>query len=300
VNPHSFVLSICALMALVAHAQPAPISKDLAAFHAIDESSLDDIASRNARLAAEYRHIRADLDRSPLATLADDDARALFRASNAMAFYTDEKPYAADMRRALGELERRRIATADDRERMFEILVTVRELDAAKRFVRDEHIDARLPRFEDRSTAATRSSLWALSSDAGTLTRHDYALTHRSVVIVVSAPWCHFTQDARRDIASDSDLTARMSASSKWILPQQPVRDFADIATWNRDDPRFAMELVYESREWPMISSWATPGFFFFRDGKIVRVVVGWPGRERLDDLREGFRRMDATSSMPP
>ena len=52
------------------------------------------------------------------------------------------------------------------------------------------------------------------------------------------------------------------------------------------------MEAVYLQKEWPLIESWQTPGFYFIKDGTIVASVIGWPGDQQLETLKDAFRRI--------
>lgn len=39
-----------------------------------------------------------------------------------------------------------------------------------------------------------------------------------------------------------------------------------------------------------MLDRWETPTFYFFRQGKVVAKVVGWPGRGRKPEVRSALK----------
>jgi hypothetical protein len=51
------------------------------------------------------------------------------------------------------------------------------------------------------------------------------------------------------------------------------------------------MEFAYKREEWPMIERWETPVFYFFRDGRVVGKVIGWPVAGRKNEIRRSLRR---------
>ena len=83
-----------------------------------------------------------------------------------------------------------------------------------------------------------------------------------------------------------------MARNSTWITPQETVENFASIAGWNQKYASARMEAVYLQKEWPLIESWQTPGFYFIKDGTIVASVIGWPGDQQLETLKDAFRRI--------
>ena len=46
-------------------------------------------------------------------------------------------------------------------------------------------------------------------------------------------------------------------------------------------------------RDWPQFDSWATPVFYFMREGRVVATVTGWPKEGRARELHQAFARMD-------
>ena len=250
-------------------------------------------------LKKQYDRILSQANRETLAKLSNDDLLAFFQASHLLSFYAMDPAYARQMRRAFIELERRRSETMTIRQQMLDAYVLSRMLAEARAFA-DERGNASLikpPAFVDAGSHRS-PTLWRLSDDGATLTRHDLPLAQDTRLIVVSAPGCHFTRDASAAIANDSVLSDLMVHHSTWVIPQSTV-PFADVVQWNQEHPGWPMQLVYLETEWPSIPSWATPGFYFFQNGKIVTSVVGWPGPEQLAALRAGFIKVGIDHHAP-
>jgi hypothetical protein len=52
------------------------------------------------------------------------------------------------------------------------------------------------------------------------------------------------------------------------------------------------MTLIDRQRDWPFLTSTATPTFHFFRDGKLVATLSVWPGPAQKDALRAELDRV--------
>lgn len=267
------------------------LSDDVKALDKIDHDIVQP-RDKTPVLKKQYERILSKADHETLAKLSNDDLLAFFQASRTLSFYAKEPAYARQMHRAFVVLERRRSVTLALRQQMLDAYVLSRMLDEARSFAHESANATlvKLPAFTDAGSHHS-PTLWRLSDDGATLTRHDFPLTQDARLIVVSSPGCHFSRQASAAIAKDAVLSDLMAHHSTWVIPQSTV-PFADVAKWNQEHSAWPMQLVYSDAEWPSISSWATPCFYFFRDGKIVTSVIGWPGSEQLAALRAGFAKI--------
>jgi hypothetical protein len=196
----------------------------------------------------------------------------------------------------LDELDRRRRASAEQKAVMVQRYLAARMLAEAATFAPDARragaaLDA-LPAFADASVAGTTApTLWSVADDAKRVVRQGFVLADGVRVVVVGAPGCHFSQAAARDIATDASLSALLQSHAIWLLPQGAPDSFGAVAAWNHEHPAMRMRIAYRRDEWPQITNWATPVFYFFKDGQLLEQVAGWPGRMRLDALRVAFRK---------
>lgn len=279
------------------HAQPAPEPATmLAEVKAIEVRMLAPV-EHDRVLEASYRGMRPALATHALDGYGNDDVERAWEVASTATFYLPRPDYVDDLRRALDELERRGLASAERKAVMMGRYMAARMLAEAAAFAPDvERSGAAfepLPAFTDASVAGTSGpTLWSVSADAKRVVRQGFPLADGVRVVVVGAPGCHFSQSAARDIAIDAGLSAQMQAHAIWLLPQGAPDSFAAVAAWNHDHPTMHMRIAYRRDEWPQISNWATPVFYFFKDGQLLEQVTGWPGRARLDALRAAFRKV--------
>jgi hypothetical protein len=266
------------------------LSDDVRALLETDRASVQP-GARNPDLATQYQRLVSKVNQIGLADLSNNDVADFLEASMTLSFYLNERAYADQMRSAFDELERRGLDKKHHGKDMFDHYVAARMLDEAALFAKQHpHADLpKLPRYKDVSTAGL-PTLWRFSGDGMTVTRHSLPPTTSAHVVVVSSPWCHFSLDAAEAIMRDARLSRLMANHSTWIVPQSVVPDFGAIPQWNRAHPSTPMEVVYRRNEWPSISSWGTPGFYFFKDGQLAATVVGWPGDDQKARIEGGFR----------
>lgn len=246
-----------------------------------------------ATLQTRFAPVRARFVAASDSQLTDEDVQDYYDAAATVAFYAHDRRSVESIRAALDALARRGIDSDAQRQNVLDMYVKARLVPEAIAFARDP-ANARLvplPVFATGHDSAQPPTLWHLSADGTTVERDTFVLGDAPRVLVVSSPWCHFTQNATAAIANDAELSALMARHSTWILPQQRIRDFADIAKWDSDYPGWPMQIMYEEADWPMIPSPQTPVFYFFDHGALTDTVTGWPGDAQKDKLRAAFAR---------
>lgn len=283
----AFVLT---LLVAPAHAESL-YADDAAALRKIayDAFPKNPAEALKARFAStQVRYASADEAR-----LADDELRDYFDASRTVAFYAHDRRSIESMRAALDALTRRGIDSDAQRQDLLDMYVTARLVPEAVAFAREPG-NARLvplPVFAADDGAARPPTLWRLSSDGTTVERESFTVGDAPRVLVVSSPWCHFTEDATVAIAADAELSSLMKRHSTWIMPQQSIPDFADIAKWDRDYPGWPMQIMYDQADWPIFPTPATPVFYFIDHGKVTETITGWPSDAQKDALRTAFAK---------
>lgn len=226
---------------------------------------------------------------------SDDDLRYLFRSAGRASLYTADPQVVHDMRRAFAEMQRRNIAKKFDFQQLYGALIGARLLAEAVDFYREFHamdLDA-LPAFRDApGIKAGEPSEWIVSQAEPELLRQSFTFDASAQVLVVSHPSCHFCQNAVRDIFADPQLGAVFAEHAHWLAPPEPRLAVERFQRWNRDHPKAPVAIAYKQSEWPMLGAWATPTFYFFRNGSLIAKVVGWPAEGRRDALRNALRQI--------
>jgi hypothetical protein len=257
----------------------------------IDADILDPKA-KLADLLVVYGRIEPIVEATTVDHLTDENLEDYFRAANRLAFYSMEVKHVSQMRTALVELVRRGHAKRSMRNDMLQAYIQAREFEEARTFS-GLPVNADLdkpPAFaKEEANPSPGMMVWSIADDGRTMTPRRVVIDEGVKVIVVSSPWCHFSQAAGQSISKDQQLSAAMQSKALWLMPQVRASDFSDLASWNAKYPDFRMVMVDRQSDWLLIPSWATPGFYFFRDGKLVDSVVGWPGPEQAERLRTVF-----------
>ncbi len=284
-------IALSLFIATAAHAE-SRFADDVAALRKIAYDTLppdNPAESLKARFTSALERFVAAGDQA----LTDEDIRDYFDAAYSVAVYAHDRRSVDAMRAALNALERRGIDSDAQRQHVLDMYIEARLVPQAVAFAR-EPANARLrrlPAFAPDAGDAHPPTLWHLSTDGTTVERDAFTLGDAPRVLVVSSPWCHFTEDATVAIAADAELSSLMQRHSTWIMPQQPIPDFATIAKWDRDYPGWPMQVIYDEADWPMIPSPQTPVFYFLDHGKVNDTVTGWPGDAQKDALRAAFAK---------
>jgi hypothetical protein len=257
------------------------------------DTKIVDPKQKLADLEATYQHIQSTVDALTLDGLTDENLDDYFRANNRLAFYSMDPVYVHEMRNALSALARRGPVQRSMREDLLEAYVQARLFNEASAFsYLPLNSDLQKPpAFLGGPNTAAGPRVWDMTADGSTMTSIAVPIDHGLKVLVISSPWCHFSQAAVQAISKDRDLGESMKQRSIWIMPAVRIPDFADIRLWNEKYPGQRMYVVDRQSEWPMISSWATPGFYFLRDGRLLDTVFGWPGPEQLKHLKDALAR---------
>ena len=69
------------------------------------------------------------------------------------------------------------------------------------------------------------------------------------------------------------------------VVPPGRAFESELVGEWNAAHPGFLLSFLHAREDWPMFRSFATPTFYFFRDGQLVATVEGWPKEGRRDAL---------------
>lgn len=104
-------------------------------------------------------------------------------------------------------------------------------------------------------------------------------------MIAVGYPLCRYSARAAADISKDGRMWVLLQPHIKWLAPQSRNFDLDVLHEWNRKNPHAELSMVYKESEWPEIPGWATPNFYFFKDGKLLARVEGWPQEGRKDEM---------------
>ena len=129
-----------------------------------------------------------------------------------------------------------------------------------------------------------------LNGPDGTLVPQPVPTDYTGVLVLTSAR-CGFSRAADAEIEADPGLAAAMARGVWVVQPRDALADPAILAH-NERRPHRPLRHMTDRSEWPMVTRWMTPIFYFLRDGAVVETVEGWPRGEadaNRDRLRMGF-----------
>lgn len=104
-------------------------------------------------------------------------------------------------------------------------------------------------------------------------------------IVSVVAPGCHFSQDAIKAITADPELSRIFSALAVYIYPAHFSLDIQELARTNGAGP-IRYSILRQAADWPGLDFSGTPKFYFFKDGKLVDSVDGWPSPGSIEIVR--------------
>lgn len=258
---------------------------------------VDNVSQKVAQLQNVLAEMEKQVDIAGIGALSDQDAKDFCEIAETLAFYSNTPSDVHRMRRSYDELEKRGIATRLQGQAMRDQYVAARMIPEAIALAhtnRDLNLKP-IPAFVRSGNTVNAPVLWQMSADGATLTDHAFHLEKLTGVVVVASPWCSFSQAASNAISRDSGLSKMMERNSTWLLGQSKVPDFEGIRTWNLKYPGYPLQIVDRNAEWPSLELDQTPVFLFYRGGQRISTVLGWPGEEQLEKLRDGFSSIGLT-----
>ncbi len=231
---------------------------------------------------------------STLEQVSDDDLKAYFSASYLLAFHTKDIGDLALVQAAFEALATRRLERPFDVKMLYSQYVAHRAFELARSLVArypEVEVEA-LPRFAQLEGEFHGPTVLELGDD-GIVSRVPAGLPDRGPYVVVAAhPLCHFSENAIRAIRQDPQAAGLFAGRTLWLMPQDGHMNLEEVRDWNTEFPDYAMRWAYQTSDWPMIKRWATPNFYFYRDGTLVETVIGWPEEGQRDALLAAFAKI--------
>ncbi|MDQ2702511.1 MAG: hypothetical protein M3Y70_06785 [Pseudomonadota bacterium] len=267
--------------------QPSAAATSIDQFRkTIETTTLLEDAERG-RLVRDW--FMTDLSHLDPRALGDQELRDFFVASLNASSLARDKAISIISRNVFEEMATRKILAGPDYENMQALYIRLRAFDEARRFHESHRMHRGVEAIPGITTAAgldvARPSHFVFRDD-GSLRLENAVLDEQDFVLVVADPLCHFTLDAVAAIEADPKLRAYFSTHSKWLMPDAMSFEVEAVRKWNHALPRYPLSLVNDIRAWKDISYWDTPTFYFFKRGKVARVIRGWPPEGHARELK--------------
>lgn len=263
----------------------------------VEKQTADDARERARQMTEAFdRDLAEAYAPERLATASDEELEELFQAAYRVVFYTHRPAHAVLLQRTAQSLDMRSKLTDKHRRDLYRAWVVTRRFDDANALARS-HPGLQLQALPPVPTAddpgAGRVVVWRPAAAAAALSAQVVEQDVPTRVVVLSHPRCGFSQRAIAAIEADPVLSARLG-DALWLAPPNGSLDLHDIQVWNRAHPGARLSYAVAMGDWPQFDSWATPVFYFMREGRVVATVTGWPSEGRARELHEAFAQMDA------
>lgn len=263
----------------------------------VEKQTTDDARERARRMTEAFdRDLAVAYTPERLAAASDEELEELFQTANRVVFYAHGPAHAALLQRTAQALDARSTLTDAHRRDLHRAWVVTRQFDAANALARNHpglQLQVLPPVPPADVPGAGRVVVWRPADDAEALSAQVVEQDVPSRVVVLSHPRCGFSQRAVAAIEADPVLSARLG-DALWLAPPNGSLDLRDIQEWNRAHPGARLSYAVAMGDWPQFDSWATPVFYFMREGRVVATVTGWPREGRARELHEAFAQMDA------
>lgn len=255
----------------------------------------DDEFGKQKAMESAYR----DFMRGPQPDIVNASPAALrtaAKAADTIAFYTANPSHVLAYSNFVAELGRRGVAEVKEQQRVFEAMLHARMFDDARRWAKENPaIKANVPEIAMLDGGQRGRTELLLSGDGKSLRQVPIAFGKGIQVIAVGYPLCRYSARAADAIGKDGRMWALLDPYIKWLAPQSRHFDLEVLHGWNTKNPHAKLTMVYKESEWPEIPGWGTPNFYFFKDGKLLARVEGWPQEGRKDEMIAALAKVGLT-----
>lgn len=248
------------------------------------QTELELDASRPANLhqamADNYAvHIAVQQKPAILDELPAHSVDLLFNAAYDVAFYTHDRRYVGDMEADLARLQALQADEPRHYQDLHKALVRTRDFAAAKSMLASQPAVGgnAVPEIEGTLVEGSGPSALVLSEDGASMSQQPIVLNGALDIVVIGHPSCHFSNDAVAAIEANPRLRGVFTRHARWVMPQDGNMQPRRVADWNAAHPAARASYIYRQADWQAIDYWGTPTFYFFRNGKRVGKLVGWP-----------------------
>lgn len=279
-----FTVLIAAMLAPTAWADNglSEVESKFTQFHqAVKKASLKPEPEQSRFVARRYFQLFSNsFSPKSIARTSDKDLSFLVRAAELAEAYSFSHSDLGQLKLALNELERRGVATDDDRLSLYKALVSLREFSEARKLIREHPTIKAEPIpsvVSDISEGTVGATFYTVAEERLEIRRRPAKVATGTHLIIVSHPLCGFSRAAMETFVADPLLSTPIKRYAIWLAPVDRAIYFDEVQKWNRSHPETQVVIAHSRTEWPFITEWATPNFYLVRDGKLIGHMTGWP-----------------------
>lgn len=248
-----------------------------------------------SRIALAYARLFPVSHRNRILKSADKDSvLELFRAADIAEFYTSSPEYADHMRTAFDSLAE--IGFPQNPLRIYEAYISSEQFFKLHDFLKlHPSLNVAPPPMVIGSTVNGRRKIWELNLVSNEMSQQEFSFKKGLTLVVMLQPQCHFSERAAVSLEADTNFIQLTQGRILWLTRIDRNFSIASVKAWNSRHPLFPLTVGSNISDWNEIESWASPGFYFFYDGVLVKSFRGWLNETRKDDLIrywESYRKL--------
>lgn len=235
-----------------------------------------------------YLPLREFITPIRLTSLSDREVIQLYRAQEIAVFYTNYLELTSDVVALSNEMTSRNLLTKERRTSLESSLVRLRAFDHAARMRAGDSSSA-FPKVLTSAdwNAQLPSVIQALDSP------QEFAIrnldTSKVKLLMTYGPYCKPSKRALQALLNDPDIAKDFAASTAIILPVDGVLYHQEMRSIQRMPNAPLVGIAYNRKDWPFVSTWRTPVFYFLENEKVVRKIEGWPEGGRMEEFRAAY-----------
>ncbi len=147
-----------------------------------------------------------------------------------------------------------------------------------------------LPEFKDFSTSSRTYMELVREKE---VVRKNFTFPDGGFVIIVSSPLCSPSNRFFNWLEDNKKVKNLLVSKSLLLTPSDSSLYLKDIINFNNKHRPIIMNYSFNENEWPDISLWDTPTFYFFENGKIKSQLIGWPPKGNSDKFIHELKKIN-------
>jgi hypothetical protein len=230
------------------------------------------------------------LDKAAIIKMDATILHRTFSAVRKVSFYSANRQSVSLMKMIIDEKKSRGESVSGILPKLHSAYVRTRQFDKAKVLV-TEYPSIKfsaLPQVKHDKSASR--SLYTVNDQATKIEQTAFNFPKGGHAVVVSAPICSPCKRLFSWLQTRPKLKKVMTEQATWITPVVGELYLEEMRETNDTYAPIRLQYTYSQKQWPEIEYWATPTFYFYQDGELVKQMSGWPKKGREQALLSGLK----------
>ncbi|MDE1463090.1 hypothetical protein [Spartinivicinus poritis] len=229
-------------------------------------------------------------NRQSFRELSTQELHKVYKSIHTIAFYTSNIAHVNYMEAVLDEAIKRGEKNKSQLNEMYRAYVQIRQFKQANQ-LKKQHPDTDLSQLPTiKGNEVEERSLLFIEQDGKVLAQKPYIFSQGAQIIVISSPICGSSRAYLSWLQTKPELLSVFESYSTWIMPVTGRLYIDEVVESNKKNASIKMAYTYKESDWPEISYWGTPTFYFYLDGKLRQQIVGWPKEGREKELKQALK----------